>query len=113
LFQCLQQVGSPAEAKSAEERWRQCEADLKTVAELATAISRMPRDPDLRCKMGELFLRNGRVADGLNWLNSALREQPDHGPTHMALASHFEKTGQPDRAATHRALAAASTGSQR
>jgi Flp pilus assembly protein TadD len=48
--------------------------------------------------MGELFLRNGREQDGLRWLRSALREQPDHGPTRQALAAYYERKGQTDRA---------------
>ena len=42
--------------------------------------------PELRRQMGELFLRNGRDDEGICWLESALREQPDHVITHEILA---------------------------
>jgi predicted Zn-dependent protease len=102
LFQAQIRVGQPVEAAASEARWRQAEADLKRAGTLATAISRSPHDPDLRREMGELFLRNGRDKEGLRWLQSALRENPDHGPTHQALAAYYEKTGQTDLANSHR-----------
>lgn len=98
LFQALSRAGKPEEAAAAEARWHQAEADLKRAGELAAAISRSPHDPELRREMGELFLRNGREQDGLRWLRSALREQPDHGPTRQALAAYYERKGQTDRA---------------
>jgi tetratricopeptide (TPR) repeat protein len=106
LAQCLRQVGAAEEAHATEERWRRAEADLKRVAELARSISSSPRDPDLRREMGELFLRNGRDKDGLRWLESALREQPDHASTHQQLADYYERTGQREIAAYHRSVAA-------
>jgi len=102
LFQALSRSGQSAEAPAAEARWKQAEADLKRAGELATAIAKSPHDADLRRQMGELFLRNGRDQDGLRWLQSALREQPNHGPTHQALAAYYERTGRPDLANDHR-----------
>jgi predicted Zn-dependent protease len=102
LFQAQLRAGQPVDAAAAEARWKQAESDLKRAGELAAAISRSPHDPELRRQMGELFLRNGRETDGLRWLQSALREQPDHGPTHQALAAYYEKAGQTDLANIHR-----------
>jgi len=110
LFLCLQQVGTPAEAHAAEERWKRNAADLKQVAELARAIAANPHDADLRREMGEIFLRNGRERDGVRWLESALREQPDHKPSHRLLAAHYERAGQADLAARHKSLAEPPTG---
>ena len=102
LFLCLQQTGPPDAARDAEARWKQADADLKRVSELSRLISASPRNPDLRREVGELFLRNGRDADGLRWLESALREDPDHAPTHAVLAAYYTRTGRPDLAARHR-----------
>jgi tetratricopeptide (TPR) repeat protein len=102
LFLCARQAGTPDEARRAEERWKQAAADLQRVADLARAIAAAPADPDLRREMGELFLRNGRETEGLRWLGSALREQPDHAPTHETLAEYYDRTGRPDLAAHHR-----------
>ncbi len=110
LFQCVQHTGTPSEIKEAEERWRRCEADLRRVGELARMIARSPQDPDLRCEIGELFLRNGRIIEGIRWLESALRVQPDHAPTHKVLAAYYERTGRPDLARYHNSQASGPTG---
>lgn len=105
LFVCLQRAGTPAEARAAEERWKRCDADLRRVGELTRQVSAKPDDPDLRREIGALFLRNGRPADGVRWLESALRVNPGHAATHAALAAHYETAGDPTRAAAHRARA--------
>ena len=68
-------------------------------------ISREPTDPNPRREMGELFLRNERITEGIRWLNSALEIDPKHAATHRTLAEHYEKTGQKDLAQKHRAQA--------
>jgi tetratricopeptide (TPR) repeat protein len=55
--------------------------------------------------VGELFLRNERITEGIRWLNSALEIDPKHAATHRTLAEHYEKTGQKDLAQKHRAQA--------
>lgn len=104
LFLALQQAGLAGEAGEVEARWKRATADLARVAELGRAIARSPHDPELRREMGELFLRNGRDADALRWLESAIRERPDHAPTHRALAAYYDRTGKTDLAARHRAI---------
>ena len=106
LLLCLKQIGTPDETREVEERFKKCEADLKRVGELGRAISASPHNPDLRAEIGELFLRNGQDREGLRWLESALRERPDHAPTHRVLAAYYERTGQQQFADYHRAIAA-------
>jgi predicted Zn-dependent protease len=104
LLLCVQQVGTPAEIREVEERWKRCDADLKRVTDLARLISASPRNPDLRREMGELFLRNGREREGIRWLESALREQSDHVPTHRLLADYYERIGEETLAEHHRSF---------
>lgn len=101
LFRCLLQAGAREEATEVEARWKRVNADLTRVNELGKLISAAPFDPNLRREMGELFLRNGREAEGLRWLDSALAIRSDHGPTHRVLASYYTQTGQHARAAVH------------
>ena len=103
-FLSLQQTGTPAEISAAEERWKRCETDLRRVGALAWMIASSPRDPELRREIGELFLKNGKTTEGLRWLNSALRLDPQHAPTHRVLASHYERTGQGELAHHHKSL---------
>lgn len=105
FYQCMQQTGTPEEIRDAEQRWRNTETDLRRVSEVAVLISREPTDPNPRREMGELFLRNERITEGIRWLNSALEIDPKHAATHRTLAEHYEKTGQKDLAQKHRAQA--------
>lgn len=102
IFLCLQRVGTPDEVRAAEAKWRECEKDLRRVSELVQKVSRSPADADLRCEVGTLFVRNGQVAEGVRWLQSALRLNPNHAASHAALAAHYEATGHADLAAQHR-----------
>jgi hypothetical protein len=49
-----------------------------------------------------LCLRLDRAQEALGWLQGALHLDPDHQPTHQALANCYEKFGQTQRAAYHR-----------
>src|SRR5262249_17493506 len=42
------------------------------IREVPRRITENPRDPDLRCEVGQLLLRNGQEKEGLRWLDSAL-----------------------------------------
>lgn len=103
LLRCLQQAGTPAEATEAEARWKQVRDDLTRVRELGRRIATSPADPELRREIGELFLRNGREAEGVRWLESALAIRPDHGPSHRALADYYRRTNRPELAGPHQA----------
>lgn len=46
---------------------------------------------ELRYRIGEANLRWGNIEDGQLWLQSALEIDPNHGPTHQALADFFRQ----------------------
>jgi len=102
FYQCLQQAGKKDEAKSWQARLEQIDADLSRVAEVTKMIGRQPEDAGLRCEAGQLLMRNGQEEEGLRWLNSALRENPQHGPTLQALADFYQRNGQPALADQYR-----------
>ncbi|MBA3312312.1 MAG: hypothetical protein H0T47_03325 [Planctomycetaceae bacterium] len=69
-----------------------------------------PADVEARYLMGTVFLKHVSEPQGLIWLGSALAYEPDHGPTHHALAEYYagkadEPAGFADMAAKHRELA--------
>jgi tetratricopeptide (TPR) repeat protein len=101
LVRCLQLTGPPEELQAIESRWKRADADLQKLSEVTRGVARFPNDPDRRFQAGELFLRNGFEEQGLRWMNSALRIDPRHRPTHKYLAEYYRKTGQPHRAAEH------------
>jgi predicted Zn-dependent protease len=106
LAQCLlRQPDKASEGRRLLTRVQGIDADLKQLSELMRQIARAPRDPGLRREAGALMLRNGQEVEGLRWLDSALKLDPRHGPTHQTLAAYYAAHGQPARSARHRQLA--------
>lgn len=110
LSRCLQQSGHDAEAREYQARYDRADADLKSLGRLTKEVLRQPHDPALRCQVGMIFLRNGEEQEGVRWLRLALREAPDYGPAHQALADYYQRTGKPELAAHHRQAAEAGSG---
>jgi tetratricopeptide (TPR) repeat protein len=105
LLGCLRRAGRDEEARAVQQTLNGLDADLKRLDELTRAALQRPRDPDLRCDLGVVFLRVGQEQEGLRWLGLALEQDPAHKGAHGALADYFERKGQPDRAAPHRRFA--------
>jgi Tfp pilus assembly protein PilF len=110
LHACLERTGKRREAEEVRARLERVKADLARVAELARQAASRPGDPDPRCEVGRILMRNGLEAEGLGWLATALRRDPLHAPTHQALADYYERTGETIRAAGHRETALGGAG---
>jgi predicted Zn-dependent protease len=80
---------------------------LQDVEVFTDAIKSQPDNLELQVRFAESLLRDGHTSDGLALLQSVLRKSPNFGPAHLALAEHYEKTGQANLAARHRQLAGA------
>jgi tetratricopeptide (TPR) repeat protein len=104
--QCLKKCGRTEEHNACMARLEQIRADFRHLAEVLLQVQKDPRDPAPRCEAGTIYLRNGYDQEGLRWLTSALREAPQHRPTHQALADHFQRRGDREREAFHRRMAA-------
>jgi tetratricopeptide (TPR) repeat protein len=102
LFLCLKKLDRPREAKDVEVRMAELEADLKRMDKLVHGVSQRPNDVGARYEAGVIFLRYGMTQDGLHWLSTALELDPNHRPTHQALADYYERTDDKERAAWHR-----------
>ena len=57
--------------------------------------------PRVPYEIGSIFLRLGQERLGLDWLYRALAHDPNHRPTHQALAEYYAKKGDQERAAQH------------
>ncbi len=102
LFQSLHRQGRDAEARTAEARVRQLEADLQRMEKLTDDLQKRPYDAALRCEIGELFLHDGEPREGVLWLKGALQIEPGYRRAHQALAHYYEQKGDPTLAARHR-----------
>jgi Tfp pilus assembly protein PilF len=105
LHTCLERLGKRREADEVQARVERVKSDLARIAELTRTVVSRPGDPDPRCEVGKVLMRNGLEAEGLGWLATALRSDPWHTATHQALAEYYERTGETARAAEHRELA--------
>ena len=102
LYQCLKQQGKEKEAQKCLSIFERLDADLKRIDWLTRQMQRTPYDPELYHEAGILCLRNGIPEEGVRWLRLALQYDPQHRPSHQALADHYQGAGRPDLAAQHR-----------
>jgi len=98
LSLALRQLGDVAGAEKAAAKFRQIEADLKSMATLTASLQAQPNDADLRVRIAEIFFRRGETAEGARWLEQALAADPHHAGARARLADHYERGGRPDRA---------------
>jgi predicted Zn-dependent protease len=92
LVRCLRENGKDEEAGRRQQELDQREKDLKRYDEIVRQeMVERPRDPALHCALGELLLRGGYRREGLYWLQSALRIDPNYAPARRALADHYQK----------------------
>jgi tetratricopeptide (TPR) repeat protein len=102
LLLCLNRLGKTKEAKLVEAKMAESAAEVRRMDQLVRDVNQKPNDASLRYEAAMIFLRNGFTQDGLHWLTTALDVDPNHRPSHQALADHFERTGDQERAAYHR-----------
>ena len=98
LVVVLNQCGKQEEARQCEKDLKQLEEDHKRFHEIIMQeLAQRPQDPALHCEAGQLLLRGGQVEEGLRWLQSALRLDPNYAPAKKTLEEFRNKTGtKPD-----------------
>jgi tetratricopeptide (TPR) repeat protein len=102
LVRCLRRQGKAPEADRLDRELTELIRDLRRLEEIIRSVFRKPQDADLRCEAGRIALRRGREAEGLRWLDGALRLDARHRGAHEALAAYFEGKGEAEKAAQHR-----------
>lgn len=99
---CLERNGKEAEADKEREHIKQMEKDLMEIQEIARGrLEQNPHDADLHYQIGMISMRAGAVPEGLRWLNSALKEDPNHQGAHKALMEHYQRMGDFAKAREH------------
>jgi tetratricopeptide (TPR) repeat protein len=94
LSRCLTMNGHTKEAEECRARIGRIDEDRKRLDELRTAVMTAPHDASLRCEMGLILLRNGQDKEGVRWLESALREQPECDAARQALEDHYRRSAE-------------------
>jgi tetratricopeptide (TPR) repeat protein len=100
---CLERNGNLEEHQKANARLRVLEEDLQSLHQITTErMQQTPHDPELHYQLGMIFQRAGAAQEALRWFSSALREDPNHVPTHKALMEYYESNGDYGRSREHR-----------
>ncbi len=73
-------------------------------AEVIRSLRESKPEPALLTDVGQWMAQTGHEEDTAAWLYSALKEDPNYRPAHLALAQLFNKIGQTRRARTHAQL---------
>jgi tetratricopeptide (TPR) repeat protein len=114
LSKSLRQQGRDREALAVEERVTRIEMDISRIRNIIKEeFPKAPHDPALMTEIGTILLRAGSDREGLQWLHSALREDPGYASAHRALADYFEGRGDARQAAQHRKFLGTTTGPER
>jgi len=107
LSQCCRSLGRHAEADRYLADFEILDRDVKRFAHITNQLKQTPRDVDLLAEAGEIMFANGRSEYGLNYLNKALKEDPEHARSHAILAKYYLRMGSLEQAAQHLARAGA------
>jgi tetratricopeptide (TPR) repeat protein len=102
----LARDGRTEESKKEYAKIKQLEEDNNRISELVGKyLQERPNDPAIHYEIATIALRSGQVQEALRWYTSALRVDPNHLPTHTALAELYFAIDDPILAARHRAIA--------
>lgn len=105
LANALQAAGRADEAKPLFAFVKEAHESRLSLKELTNQMIRNPSDVDVRFKLAEITGKYGSRAEAIRWFRNILHIDPDHLPTHRALAELFELTGDPIQAQQHRQIA--------
>jgi predicted Zn-dependent protease len=106
LFEALRQQGKLNEANEQNRKADEVKERVSRLTELQSRrLAQAPLDPALHSEMGRLLMQTGRGEVGERWLLTALTLDPEHRPSHAALAAYYEGRGDRTKADFHRAKA--------
>jgi tetratricopeptide (TPR) repeat protein len=91
LAQVLQRLGRTAEADAARNRFAARRNLLRDVEAATRAAERSPREAARHFEVGRLYLALGEREFAKQWFERALQQDPDHRPSHAALADYFAR----------------------
>jgi tetratricopeptide (TPR) repeat protein len=97
LMLCLARLGRDAEAEQMRTRFAQIEKDQKRLIQLTThEFAAQPSSADLRCELGEIYIRMGLRERGAHWLHVALKLDPACRRAHEGLMEYYRALGDAD-----------------
>jgi tetratricopeptide (TPR) repeat protein len=102
----LARNGKRAEAAQEQARVDALKIDLDRITVLFSGpLQERPNDPQVPHEIAQIALRSGQIREAIRWFTAALRVDPNHVPTHLALARLYRDLDNPVMASRHRAQA--------
>ncbi|MFM8537922.1 MAG: tetratricopeptide repeat protein [Planctomycetaceae bacterium] len=98
----LARLGESEGAESERKRGQHLGHRQVALAEAARRARVNPHDPDVRAEVGGMMLELGLEQEAARWYEIALQIDPQHRPSHEALAAYWSRVGDQARAARHR-----------
>ena len=89
LSRALRGIGDVEGAQEHAAYIEAAQAALQRADQLSDRVARDPRNADLRCEIGMIYLKYAVPERGLNWLKSALDCAPGHRAARQALDDYF------------------------
>jgi tetratricopeptide (TPR) repeat protein len=109
LAQVLRRLGQVGEAEGYHRRFLELREARAAVERAVRAAEREPENADLQYEVGRLTRQAGDEDMAALWFGQALRQDPNHRPSHAALADYYARqsgAGAAARAEWHRRAAA-------
>ena len=67
-------------------------------------MQKNPNDPALHYEAAMITMRAGYVEEGVHWLQSCLKVDPNYAPAHKVLATYYQRVGDQGRFNYHRQM---------
>lgn len=84
-------LGRKQEAKTLSLKIKETNEALEEIQHLLDQIREKPDDAELRYQIGKRYLNYVSEEQGIVWLNSVFRSNPNHGGAHNELARYYEE----------------------
>jgi len=97
LARALRAVGRVDEARKHFDWYQETQEKVAEINRILDKVKLDPRNLDLRCRLGTLYLDVGSQSAGVFWLRSVLAEEPTHLAAKEALSKHVGEMNLPAR----------------
>jgi len=101
----LKLSGNSDRAKTHQALFERLSKDSRRLSEIVEILGNEPDRVDLRFEAGKIMAANAFPGEAVGWWKSALSINPNHRPSHLALAEAYARLGIPQSAELHRKLA--------
>src|SRR5205085_6309564 len=102
LIGVLRKLNRHQEADHVEKKYTLILEKSRQLGDVIEKIQAEPGNASLRYQAGMLALEMGNDKQASDWFQTVFFIDPNHRPTHLALADYYAKHGEPQQAAYHR-----------